>query len=131
MLSFNFQSAIFQIEDFKINPIHTFFVKLKISMPLVLRKQSYKKLNLDVDELTNGQTNTISSYGASCFTESPENEILYTKMSDKVRLIWGEAELFCYRNVYFTNEWAQCAPSQGLRNGVKGQIYTSGMVYFD
>ena len=42
-------------------------------MQLVLRKPSYKSLNLDLDGQTNGQTNTVSSWGTSCFPRSPRN----------------------------------------------------------
>ena len=51
-------------------------VNFKISMQLVLRKPSYKPLNFNLDEgtaeWTNKWTNTVSSWGASCFARSPK-----------------------------------------------------------
>ena len=49
-------------------------------MQLVGGKQSYKPLNLDHDgrtnEQTNGRTNAVSYWGASCFAGSPKNAVM-------------------------------------------------------
>ena len=52
---------------------------LKISMQLVLRKPSYKPLNLDVDGWRDGWTNAVSSWGAPALQGRLKTFFLYSE----------------------------------------------------